>query len=193
MKITNSRFLFVRHANTDSNPVDTDRTLTEKGHEQIIALRQKLSGVDFDLAIASSAKRTQQAARLILGEDTRNIVVLEALYRLPDDEGQRLLTAMSDELGYANLRAYLEHRDAETLHRLGRNGSRAIAEAIGEPASGMTVLVVSHAVLLNAVIYYLFSSEEVRNLALEANLGECGAIEVVVGETENDISARIIN
>lgn len=194
MHVKNSRFVFVRHANTDKNPVDTDRTLTEKGQEQALALHKKLNGVNFDLVITSSVKRTQETARLILGGgDIHNITPLEALYRLPDAEGERICFAMFKELGYENLRTYLNHRDAETLHRLGKTGSEAIVDAIGESVSGKTVLVVSHAVLLNAFIYHMFSSEAVRSVALEANLGECGAIEVVVGESESDIVVRTIN
>ncbi len=193
MNITNSRFVFVRHANTDKNPVDTERTLTEKGRAQAIALKEKLNGIKFDSAICSSVKRAQETILLVLGENPGiPYLNLDVLYQLPDEAGRNSCGVMFKELGYASLRNYLKHAEAETLHRFGRCAGTSIAELLGDSVSGKNVLIVSHAILINVIVYHMFPAEVVRNLALDANLGECGTIEVTVGNTESDISVRII-
>lgn len=193
MNITNSRFVFTRHANTDKNPVDTERTLTEKGRAQAVALKEKLNGVKFDSAICSSARRAQETILLVLGDNSGiPYNCMDVLYQLPDEAGRTSCGVMFKELGYASLREYLKHAEAETLHRFGQCAGASIAELLGESVSGKNVLVVSHAILINAIVYHMFPTEDVRNAALDANLGECGTIEVTVGETESDISVRVI-
>lgn len=197
MNITNSRFIFVRHGNTDKATPDLARQLTEKGREQAVALRQKmgLESVTFDHVMTSSAGRTEETALTLLGGNVpEKITPLPALYRLPDEGGKVICDAMFKEVGYADLWTYLDHRDADTLHRLGETGCIAVAEVVGEDVSNKNVLIVGHAVLLNILIYHMFSTnQQVKGVALMTVMGECGAIEVAVGPTPIDTVVRIIN
>lgn len=179
------RFYFVRHANTNKSPVDMDRTITDVGREQAKVAGQKLAHVHFDQVLASSALRTKQTAEAILGTGCWEIQQLDILYHLPDSEGESICNAMFRELGYASLREYYKHANADTLRRLGQTASQVLEGYQG------TTMVVSHAVLINAIVHEMFDDVQVQNLALDTNMSECGIIEVVVDDN-GTTTARVL-
>jgi broad specificity phosphatase PhoE len=159
-------------------------------------MRQKLrlDMVKFHHVLTSSAIRTQETARILIGDDAAVMLTpIPVLYSLPDEQGAKICEDMFNQLGYANLLTYLLHGDADTLMRLGRTGAKAILDAIDEPVSGKNVLIVSHAVLLNVLIYHMFPMEVVKKVALMANLPECGSIEVICGDSPANTIVHIIN
>jgi broad specificity phosphatase PhoE len=189
---TNSTFVFVRHANTGKATQDILRALTEKGENQARTVGRHLSTVKFDRALSSTAVRTQETGLLILGEDSGlEIKPLDVLYQHPDQEGRTTCNAMFEELGYAPLGEYFRHKDSQVLREFGSLGADAIRHELGESFSG-TVLIVSHAVLTNVFIYQLFPCDVVQAAMLDANLGECGTVTIVIGDTMDDITIEVV-
>ncbi len=166
---------FVRHGNTTKDPIDANRVLTDLGREQAMNAGFKLKGITFGAVFCSSAQRTVQTATNMLGDEL-DIVQVPELFELPDAEGRAVCNAMFKQLGYASLRDYYKHGDAETLHRFGQVAGAAIK------SDAPNTLVVAHAVLINCLVHEMFTDEQVRNLMLDTNLKECDIVRVQIDD-----------
>jgi len=192
---TNSRLVFVRHANTDKATPDEARQLTETGRHQAFKTGQK-TGRIFSKVITSSVPRTQQTARLIASDDDLTLTPLDILYRTPGDEAWTILNKMFAELGNAPLSAYHAHEYWHVLQEFGKVAAEAILAEVADLENGSDILVVSHAVLTPAFVYELFAGanpaeQNVRDTVYETVLGECGFIEVTIGDTLDDITITV--
>lgn len=163
---------YIRHGNTGKAKTDRERQLTEKGYEQARARGQKL-GQRFDLVLASAVDRAVRTAEGIIdNQPDLKIIPVEELYTPPGPVGEAI-TALSDKLGYATLSKYMQEEGgmvAMNIYAL-RAGA-AITKHILEH-DGQNVLVVGHAVLLNAIGYYTGWFHPTIHTLLDVQLGEC--------------------
>lgn len=192
---TNSRLVFVRHANTDKATPDEARQLTDIGRQQAFRTGQK-TGRIFSKVITSSVLRTQQTARLIASDDDLSLTSLDILYRTPGDVDWAILNKMFAELGNAPLSAYHLREDWHVLQEFGKAAAEAILAEVADLENGSDILIVSHAVLTPAFVHELFAGanpaeQSVRDTVYETVLGECGFIEVTIGDTLDDIAITV--
>ncbi|MCK9351340.1 MAG: histidine phosphatase family protein [Candidatus Paceibacterota bacterium] len=54
------RFIFARHANTDKNPIDKERKITETGRAQAAVLKKRIRKIYFDTILCSSSNRAKE-------------------------------------------------------------------------------------------------------------------------------------
>lgn len=181
--VRNMRIVIARHGNTEKAEKDLDRKLSETGVGQAYGLGTRV-GRHFDLVVSSCALRANQTARLATGCESEP-VVLNILYRPESDSDWEILNKMFEELRYASLRTYLQHPQHEVLLDFGQEMLDAFLFALEdqEVSEHSDVLVVSHAVFANLLLYFLTEDETVRNYALDSTLGECGYLDVTFGET----------
>jgi len=170
--LTNSlRITFVRHGNTNKAENDLDRQLTDRGHQQAIHRGKRLAlGSTFDLGLSSHAVRAIVTRTLLLEaqDDPEGIPVTEAaeLYAPTGEDGDRLDELVA-EIGSYLFRPYWE-KDAKLFQRYAGPAIRKIRDAAME-TDARNILVVGHAILLNALGFMLTS--DVRLLDFE--IGEC--------------------
>jgi len=179
------RFVFARHANTDKNPVDVNRKLTEKGREQALCLNDQMKQFKFDLVLCSSSRRARETLDCIGLDAHTRVVFLNALYEMNNTEDMQAFMEMYKEMSPTNLKTYLRHRNAYVLEIIGKEGQKAIKE---ELKKSKTVLVLSHDVFLNCIIREMFPT--LKPFAEDTIFGETTAVEVVV---QRKITMRIIN
>ena len=74
------KYYVMRHAETEPNAQDLQRVLTEVGKNQCEKVSEFLTKTPFDLAICSTALRTQQTAKGVLKERKIKTHSIEALY-----------------------------------------------------------------------------------------------------------------
>lgn len=201
MIITNSTFLFGRHAHTNKKTEggqDIARTLSETGKQQAVALEAKLArSYSINQVITSTAERTIATASIVLRSirgqrfDSDSI---PSLYTLPNKDEAALLDKMFAELGHAPLAKYVEHAHAEVIHKLARGAREDILAILGDIIDEQEVLIMGHAIVQNALILQMFPpNPDITEIAMKHVLGECGMIEVIVGEDPDDISISVIN
>jgi broad specificity phosphatase PhoE len=180
------RFVFARHANTDKNPVDKERKLTEKGRSQAATLKKKLAKINFDIILCSSCNRAKETL-FCLFKKHKNVVFLSELYELLKKEEMESVLEMYKELAPAELKSFLSHKNAYLLEKMGRIGADSIIERTKESKNAF---ILSHDLVLNCIIRNMFPSLE--DLALHSIFNECGAIEILVTK-KGKIKAKIIN
>lgn len=143
MKIT-----FVRHGNTDRSDRDEDRRLTEKGREQarIFKARYRLAP---QLALSSNAHRALETASVILEGQECPINVLAELYLAVGKVETDAINGLFAVHGYAPLATYIA-ADPEFFERYATRAA-ALIRKHAESAGADDVMVVGHAILLNAI------------------------------------------
>jgi broad specificity phosphatase PhoE len=169
------RITFIRHGKTGKADTDIDRQLTQQGFDQAAERRDALNR-QFGLVMSSVAPRAVDTA-VVIGEcmDALEVLLLESLYLPTDSADRAAVEAMSGQLGYAPLRAYRAADTEGVLKRYGENAAADIA-AVLRSQLAEEVLVVGHAVLLNAVAAAVIGTD--TDTLLDAELGECEGIEL---------------
>lgn len=163
----------IRHGNTSKAANDLDRQLTEAGVKQAMDRRKTFSR-EFDLVLSSTAVRARDTAAIIANVEATKVLTLEELY-LPKDPGdKKAIDDMFAKLLYAPLRAYRDADVTGALFRYGENGAKIIRDAI-ENAGADNVLIVGHAVLLNAIVAYVVGETD---LVLDTSLGEAEGFQI---------------
>ena len=126
------------------------------------------------------------------GYTTRSI---EVLYALPDETENDELINMGNRHGYASLRTYLDNENrSQLMHKIGKLGALEIGNAWDlSSKSKKKILIVAHAVTINALVYEMFPESEIaQEIALDTCLGECQAIRVKTGNDGEVLSAEVI-
>src|SRR6187551_632890 len=103
----NLRIYSGRHANAIKalpGELDVNRFLTDIGIDQAKRMAKQLSGITFDFAFASPAMRSQMTAKIIA--PAVPLILVPELYPVGNED----MDTMFNELGYAPLRKYQEHR-----------------------------------------------------------------------------------
>ncbi|MBI2637076.1 MAG: histidine phosphatase family protein [Parcubacteria group bacterium] len=149
-----AQFVFVRHGNTTKAERNEDRVLTEVGKLQALGFWTRcdeLGLLPFDLVLTSPTTRAKQTAAII-APDAVTIALPELGTEIPGEDGARLNKVYS-RLKYAPLTEYLKEPGiGDILSRYVQIAALAIGVAMAK--TGMPyqrVLVVGHAVLLNAI------------------------------------------
>lgn len=188
MKIT-----FVRHGNTNKAENDLDRRLTEIGVQQARERRQALLNPKFDLVLSSIAPRARDTAAIIAGIDMSSVITLEALYLPKDPCDKKAIDDMFDSFGYAPLRAYRNADVTNALVRYGKNGAAAIFYAISakieKDVSIDNILVVGHAVLLNAIVAHMVGD---TNIIIDISLGEAKGLSICIDIDDDGLTTKLI-
>jgi broad specificity phosphatase PhoE len=189
-----TRFRFLRHANADPGRIDAERPVSQLGKTQIERLRARTLSDNFDLLISSPTRRTRETSQLLLGEKASNMsaVVLTSLQRLDDAHEDQHITTMFEELEHASLATYFGHPLNRWLRVFGFRAANDICQ-LTHTLGAKSVLVVSHGVLLPAIIHEMFLFDSVEALALKHCFGECGAVDVIVGNTLSSTFATVVN
>lgn len=171
-----AQLVFVRHGNDNKAPVDDQRLLTHIGEAQSLTFRDKARDLGlspFDLVLCSPKTRTKQTA-VIIAPGVTLIELPELSTDIPGEDGA-LLNETYARLKYAPLGVYLlEPGMTGVMMRYGHAAHMAIDSAVAKAANPDRVLVVGHAVLLNAIGWYL-TRYDIPNVALLSitSLGEC--------------------
>ncbi len=186
-KFLNSKFVFGRHGNTLPDPEnDANRALSPLGIEQAEALRQKLTGITFDMVITSELRRAMQTAILAIGGGTIKHQHIPSLYPM-----SKKYEAMWEDLTYSPLSDYFAHPFGDAIYEHGKESAESLLKTMGD-VSGKSILIIAHAVITPATMYHMFIDKEVRQFALSSNIGECGAIEVVT-DREGKATVHLLN
>lgn len=165
------KYTLIRHGRAGKADRDEDRMLTKKGREQANKRAAKLGDSQFDVIISSSASRAMETASCF-SNAKQEIIPLDELYFPSDEEDNIALENMFDELECATLRTYLDNDKTGVMMRY----AQAMADAVKSRVLGnenKNVLIVGHAVLLNALAYILSRAD--KNI-LDYNLDECEGI-----------------
>lgn len=160
-------FTFIRHGNAEEFEDDFKRKLTLLGMRQAMDRKLDLEK-EFDIVISSPAPRAFQTASIIAGTGISNVILCKELYSPASISDDEAMDKLFEELDDSPLRQYLE-RDVELFNRYGRYAHDAIWNKIANNHEIEDVLIVGHAVLLNAVAG-CFSSDP---LIVNCHLGEC--------------------
>lgn len=164
---TRTRTTWLRHGKSLKAPKDLDRVLCQEGEIQAQQRRIKLGSPKFDLAIASHASRAVATGELV--SDQTEVLTLVELYTPSGKDGEEL-DALFAKLGYASLEEYKKAGGWPLLERYARIAIAAVKDA-STKRNAKNVLVVGHAVLLNAIGFVLDRQGSQTLWAIP--LGEC--------------------
>ena len=142
---------YIRHgksAKVQPPASDLKRSLNEEGQQQAERRGAKLGSIHFNLVLSSPAIRAVETAGIIGAGPA--VSALPQLY-IPDNEDGKFLDALFERLGYATLREYEENGAAAPLQRSALATIRAIQMCLMMVARRENILVVGHAILLNAI------------------------------------------
>ena len=182
-------FYMVRHGKTTKADNDLERVLTTEGENQAGAMSIKLANIEFAAAYVSPAMRTVQTADII--DRTVNTEKIPELYLLDEK-----IAVMSKDLGtpvegnmtYPPLEAWLAHEHGDHLNNFGINAAKAIQERINQLSeTELNILIVGHAVLLNAMALHLAETEHNKTFILRTPLQEAECLLLSYDETESGL------
>ena len=189
--------LVIRHGNTAPNPIDTQRTLTDKGREQAQAARKSymkaLPSPMASFALCSPAVRCLETARGVLGPECPELIEINSIYDALLQPGAK---GVFKKLSYAPLSDYLadgpettavlEEYATQVLNDVGDT----VAARNSAPTPGrQTLCIFGHAVYSGAIAYLLATQRGLPVSSLETilayNMEEACAFRV--GETEAQV------
>lgn len=187
----NVKVVSIRHGKTTPavNNNDAGRVLTEKGHDDVVALGKQLARLSVKAPskiVFSSAKRAQQTGYLILEQldgPHAQPRLASGLYAW-----EELLEAAAEPdqggMGFSPRLAVYEEKFPEALHQFEQNRIKALLEAVDGPHApgelrasldeGETLLTVSHAWVANTSIMPFMNGK--RKLLREYGIPEAHAL-----------------
>ena len=162
-----TQFYFVRHGKTEINEAGrfnggtVDSPFIPTGVEATKRMAQYLKDVPFDVALTSPQMRAQTTAQIILSENKRppELTIIEDLreMRLGDWDGEKIdqiTEAYPEDL--KNYRTRPDLFDAEKFHAESYSHlierSKAVIDSVTEKYPKEKILVVSHGILLMALL-----------------------------------------
>ena len=180
----------MRHGNADpikKGGSDISRDLSKKGVSQAQKLNKKFKGITFDHIFCSPAQRAFQTLNNAV-DGAWSPATWTCCWQLYGGDMQELEDMFAVH-GYAPLSAYFSDHRSETLRSYAKNVAKIIEGTLGaalatdnmKNKSEVNVLIVGHAVSLNAIALYLFESESPFN---EGQTQRTSCAEKVLGETE---------
>jgi broad specificity phosphatase PhoE len=174
------QYYFFRHGKADPMFEDLYKPLTSEGIRKVKAQAKKLTPIAFDLVICSAALRTQQTANLLLGSSRPPRLLSENLWHPQDPTlREQIDTLVATVAGScpADFTAQDPNQYYETYAKIICN---EITAAIKEH-SAKTILIVGHAIILNAIAGLLAPLHKEFLSALK--LGTAEGFSFTVGNT----------
>ena len=181
-----AKLVLARHGKaTSAQPGQRDATrqLTELGQKQAAALSLELGeGNWFDVVVSSPLDRAMETTKLATLQTVTPVQELGV-----NDNADDPINIMFGKLGYAPLSAYFQHELSPALKEWARAAIIRVLELaereaveLGRPVQ---VFIGGHAVCTNALIWALCElidddemCGQMKNIALEAQLGEAHAV-----------------
>ncbi|KAB3529397.1 histidine phosphatase family protein [Alkaliphilus serpentinus] len=144
-----------------------DSRLTELGEKQARWLGESLKDVDIDLIISSSSGRAYRTAEIIRGNRKIDIVPNNNLMEMNIGEWEGQLHTEIEEhspdqqRNFWNFPHMYKPRGGETFYQVLDRASNEIEKIISEH-EGKNILIVTHAVVLRALITY-FEKKDIKD------------------------------
>lgn len=181
---------FLRHANAvpaanGTHEAELARHLSDKGREQCFKRGGQLTTLyapwtKFAKVGSSPAERAVQTAVIVSGGMPREMIeLIEGLGLKSSDEDPNwaAVNAAFARLGYADLGTYLRDEEAgEALNVISWNMASAFAHFTEQVKDGDHLLVVSHAVMLPAMLTKFVHDDMPMRVLLDLSLSEAGGL-----------------
>ena len=155
------QYYFFRHGKADSCVADLYRPLTDAGIEKVQKQALQLKDIEFDLLICSEASRTQQTADLLVADANPKRVISQHLWHPAD----KALSAEIDALVAAVKGAcWADYQSQGSEHLYERYAEIIATEIEGacDAESASCVLIIGHAIIINAIAGHLFPQHRER-------------------------------
>jgi phosphohistidine phosphatase SixA len=147
----------IRHSITNKSANDLERSLTSDGAILATKLSERVRVDAYDRAFVSTAPRAQQTILYLTNGSYIDIRPMIELH-LPPEEQNDNLDEMFEELGYSSFENYLAHKHGSILDSYGKKAiNRVTAELKLENLLNPKILIVGHAICLNAVAIHLLN------------------------------------
>ncbi|SCY56726.1 histidine phosphatase family protein [Alkaliphilus peptidifermentans] len=168
-----TKLFLTRHGQTEWNlegrlQGHKDSNLTDVGEQQAKLLGERLKDIEIDVIISSSSGRAYRTAELICGDREIDILPNDNLkeINIGDWEGQLVVEveehSPDEHHNFWNLPHLYQPSGGETFQQLHTRVSNEIEKIITEHY-GKNILVVTHGVVLKALISY-FENKEIKDL-----------------------------
>ena len=148
------QYYLFRHGKAEPLIEDLYKPLTDKGITKVKAQAERLAKLQFDLVICSAALRTQQTADLLLGHSQPTRVISENLWHPKDPALRVQIDALITNVT-GNCLADFEAQDPNQYYE---TYAKIICNEVlnaAEKHAANTILIVGHAIILNAIAVLL--------------------------------------
>ena len=170
-----TRFIITRHGQTEWNVEkrmqgQADSPLTALGKMQADALRQRLSGLEFDAVYCSSLQRAVDTAEIVCKGRNTSIISLDSLREIAIGSWSGMLLSEVNENYpeqahnfWKEPEAYVPMPGGETYLQLRERAGKTMQE-LAERHKNQTVLVVTHGIVLK-LLYNFFRYQPIADIA----------------------------